>query len=229
MFGSFLPGLGWLAPPKSIRAWEPTLLWNQLHSFDPAGGGFDCNGLVYIRGCQEHFSPSAGGAGLVRDIQPLSHRRRSCGVVPLGYSISAAASSVSSDDADQFRNGIKPCGCTVSTMGLSEARGLVLFRVIRGGIGVTQRLGATGTVSSTGHCHTHPRTRASPEPTGHHQKRSPEMEGLFTRDAQAACDFSFSASKFSPFFHRVSVIAAILRASVRRAMVGLMPLASAAW
>src|ERR1700687_826282 len=35
-------------------------------------------------------------------------------------------------------------------MGLSEARGLVLFRVIRGGIGVTQRLGATATVSSTG-------------------------------------------------------------------------------
>ena len=33
----------------------------------------------------------------------------------------------------------------VSTMGLSEARGLVLFRVIRGGIGVTQRLGAPGT------------------------------------------------------------------------------------
>jgi hypothetical protein len=32
MFGSFLPGLGWFAPPKSIRAWEPTLLWNQLHS-----------------------------------------------------------------------------------------------------------------------------------------------------------------------------------------------------
>ena len=29
-------------------------------------------GLIYIRGCQEHFSPSAGGAGLVRDIQPLS-------------------------------------------------------------------------------------------------------------------------------------------------------------
>jgi hypothetical protein len=27
---------------------------------------------VYIRGCQEHFSPSAGGAGLIRDIQPLT-------------------------------------------------------------------------------------------------------------------------------------------------------------
>jgi hypothetical protein len=67
------------------------------------------------------------------------------------------------------------------------------------------------------------------EPIGHHQKRSPEMEGLFTPDAQAACDFSFSASKFSPFFQSVSVMAAILRASVSRAMVGFMPLASAAW
>jgi len=28
---SFLPSLGWFAPPKSTRAWEPTLLWNQLH------------------------------------------------------------------------------------------------------------------------------------------------------------------------------------------------------
>src|SRR5437773_6568599 len=61
------------------------------------------------------------------------------------------------------------------------------------------------------------------------RKRSPEMEGLFTGDAQAACDFSFSASKFSPFFHRVSVMAAILRASVRRTIVGLMPLASDLW
>jgi hypothetical protein len=47
------------------------------------------------------------------------------------------------------------------------------------------------------------------------------MEGLFTQDAQAACAFNFSASKFSPFFHKVSVMAAILRASVRRAMVRL--------
>jgi hypothetical protein len=114
-------------------------------------------------------------------------------------------------------------------MDLSEARGLVLFRVIRGGIGITQRLGVIDTMSSTGVSHTHPRTRASQEPIGHHQKDLPEMEGLFTRDAQAACDFSFSASKLSPFFHRVSVMAAILRASVRRAMVGLMPLASEAW
>ena len=58
------------------------------------------------------------------------------------------------------------------------------------------------------------------------RQRSPEMEGLFTRDAQAACDFSLSASKFSPFFQSVNVMAAILRANVRRTMVGLMPLAS---
>ena len=30
-----LPGLGWLAPPKSTRVWEPTLSWNQLHSEPP--------------------------------------------------------------------------------------------------------------------------------------------------------------------------------------------------
>src|SRR6266705_7138295 len=49
---------------------------------------------------------------------------------------------ISSVDATQFLKPAKPCGCTVSTMDLSEARGLVLFRVIRGGIGITQRLGA---------------------------------------------------------------------------------------
>ena len=95
------------------------------------------------------------------------------------------------DDADQFRNEIKPCGCTVSTMDLSEARGLVLFRVVRGGIGITQRLGATGTVSSTGVWHTHPRTRASREPTGHHQKQSPEMEGALHPRRSSGLRFQF--------------------------------------
>jgi len=105
-------------------------------------------------------------------------------------------------------------------MGLSEARGLVLFRVIRGGIGVTQRLGATAP------CRLQAIVILTLEPErlknrlATTKEESPEMEGLFTRDAQAACDFSFSASKFSPFFHSVSVMAAILRASVRRAMVG---------
>jgi hypothetical protein len=85
----------------------------------------------------------------------------------MGLSLRCSISVVPSsgrDDAIRLLKLGKRCGCTVSTMVLSEARGLVLFRVVRGGIGLTQRLGATGTVSSTGDWHTHPRTRASPEP-----------------------------------------------------------------
>src|ERR1700720_4026525 len=52
---------------------------------------------------------------------------------------------ISSDNADRFLKLASARGCTVSTMVLSATRGLVLFRVIREGIGVTQRLSATGT------------------------------------------------------------------------------------
>ena len=63
-------------------------------------------------------------------------------------------------------------------------------------------------------------------PIDHHaRKNRRRWKEVLTRDAQAACDFSFSMSKFSPFFH-VRVMAAILRASVRRTMVGWMPLAN---
>src|SRR6266852_8524474 len=79
------------------------------------------------------------------------------------------------DDAGRFVKLSKRCGCTVSTMVLSEARGLVLFRVVRGGIGFTQRLGARHR-APTGVSHTHPRTRASPEPASQHPRRSAEME-----------------------------------------------------
>ena len=44
----------------------------------------------------------------------------------------------------------KRCGCVVATMVLSETRGLMLFRVIRGGIGFTQRLGAHRTACLQG-------------------------------------------------------------------------------
>ena len=47
-------------------------------------------------------------------------------------------------------------------------------------------------------------------------------------DTQAACGFRCSASKRTPFFQTCKVIAAILRASVRRAISGRMPLASSA-
>ena len=61
-------------------------------------------------------------------------------------SISAAACFISNDNADRVLKLASSRGCTVSTMVLSETRGLELFRVIRGGIGLTQRLSATGTV-----------------------------------------------------------------------------------
>jgi hypothetical protein len=102
----------------------------------------------------------------------------------------------------------------------------VLFRVVREGIGISQRLSASGTMrlQAIRMLTLEPERLKNQSATT--RQRSPEMEGLFTRDAQAACDFSLSASKFSPFFQSVSVMAAILRANVRRTMVGLMPLAS---
>ena len=104
-----------------------------------------------------------------------------------------------------------------------------LHILIREGIGLTQRLSATGTVRLQAIRMLTLEPERLKNQLATTRKRSPEMEGLFTRDAQAAFDFSFSASKFSPFFHKVSVMAAILRASVSRAMVGLMPLASDRW
>src|SRR3984957_9854152 len=74
---------------------------------------------------------------------------------------------------------------------------------------------------------THPRTRASAEPTA--IVRNESEDGLST-DAQAACCFKYSASKRTPFFQTIKVMAAILRARVRRAIVGFIPLATkAAW
>jgi hypothetical protein len=54
----------------------------------------ECKRLIYKRICQEHFSPFAGNAGLVRDIQPLSPWKTAPGVLHLGCSIAAAASSL---------------------------------------------------------------------------------------------------------------------------------------
>src|SRR3979411_1476718 len=113
-------------------------------------------------------------------------------------------------------------------MDLSEARGLVLFRVIRRGIGISEaKCHRTYAYRPLGCSPSNPSVSRTNQPPP--EKESAEMEGLFTGDAQAACDFSFSGSKFSPFFHRVSVMAAILRASVRRTIVGLIPLANDLW
>ena len=70
----------------------------------------------------------------------------------------------------------------------------------------------SGHLAPTGVRDTHSRTRASQEPIDHHpRKNRRRWKEVLTRDAQAACDFSFSMSKFSPFFHSVRVMAAILR------------------
>ena len=46
---------------------------------------------------------------------------------------------------------------------------------------------------------------------------------LRIRRAQAACGFRYSASNGSPFFQTCKVMAAILRAKVRRAISGRVP------
>ena len=61
-------------------------------------------GLIYKRGCQEHFSPSAGGAGLIRDIQPPLTMKTLVWCRARGLFHLSSFISISSDDADQFRN-----------------------------------------------------------------------------------------------------------------------------
>jgi len=50
--------------------------------------------------------------------------------------------------------------------------------------------------------------------------------GRILLDPQAACGFTYPASKHAPFFQSVSVMAVILRARVRRAISGFIPLTS---
>ena len=106
----------------------------------------------------------------------------------------------------------------------------MLFRVVREGIGITRRLkclDGTSRLQALRILTLEPERLKNRSTTT--EKESLEMEKALTQDAQAACDFSFSTSKLAPFFHSVKVMAAILRASVRRTMVGLMPLASERW
>ena len=63
---------------------------------------------------------------------------------------------------------------------------------------------------------------------GHHRGMKTWEITWVLFDAQAACAFSCSASKRSPLFQSVKVMAAILRANVRRAISGFIPLASKA-
>lgn len=51
-------------------------------------------------------------------------------------------------------------------------------------------------------------------------------DGADSRGTQAVCGFRYWASKLTPFFHTIKVMAAILRASVRRAISGRIPFAT---
>ena len=74
-----------------------------------------------------------------------------------------------------------------------------------------------------------PRTERLSNLTDHSQHRITEDgKALFTRDTQATCRCNCRASKSTPFFQIVKVIAAIFRAKVSRAMSGRIPLASRA-
>src|ERR1700720_2061166 len=107
-------------------------------------------------------------------------------------------------------------------MVLSETFRLSLFLVIRGGIGFLERLSARST-RLTGLWILTP----EPErPKNHRPSPRNESRDGFSPDAQAACCFRCSASKLTPFFQTIKVMAAILRASVRRAIVGFIPRAT---
>ena len=74
---------------------------------------------------------------------------------------------------------------------------------------------------------TRSRTRVSREPNGHRQ-RNPRDGADSIRDTQAVCGFRCWASKLTPLFHTINTMVAIFLAKVRRAISGLIPLASKA-
>src|ERR1700688_3118010 len=108
------------------------------------------------------------------------------------------------------------------TMVLSETFRLSLFLVVRGGIGFLERLSARSTCLTGLWILTLEPERLENLPAIAPNESS---DGLST-DAQAACCFKCSASKPTPFFQTIKVMAAILRARVRRAIVGFIPRAT---
>src|ERR1700693_4497947 len=116
----------------------------------------------------------------------------------------------------------KQTGCAVPTMVLSETFRLSLFLVVRGGIGFLERLGARSTRLTGLWILTLEPERLENQPA---IARNESSDGLST-DAQAACCFRCSASKRTAFFQTIKVMAAILRARVRRAIVGFIPRAT---
>ena len=113
-------------------------------------------------------------------------------------------------------------------MVLSEARGLWLFLVIREGIGCKWVTRCRSTQGRTVLTDTplEPSISRTRLPTIAENPR--RWKAFFTGEAQAACRCNCLASKLTPFFHMVKVMAAIFRARVSRAIVGRIPLATRA-
>src|ERR1039457_2678221 len=116
----------------------------------------------------------------------------------------------------------------VPTKILCETRGLQLFWGYPRGhrIDPETRCQTTAHRAPNERFDTLPRTRASHEPIWPPLRHETWEITWVLFDTQAACVFSCSASKRSSFFQSVKVMAAILRASVRRAISGFIPLAS---
>jgi hypothetical protein len=115
------------------------------------------------------------------------------------------------------------CAERAATMILSEARGLWLFSVVRGGIGFNKRLVLKAPLPNNG-VDTRPRTERFENRLS--QRAENAAIGIASQHAQAACCFSSSGSKPAPFFQIAKTIAAIFRAKVRRAIDGFIPLSS---
>src|SRR3989441_12647944 len=89
--------------------------------------------------------------------------------------------------------------CTVSTMDLSEAPGLVLFRVVRRGIGISRRLSASGTsgrVQAIGMLTLEPERLKNQRTTT--RRRSPEMEGALHRRRSSGLRLQFRNVEIFP-------------------------------
>jgi hypothetical protein len=88
-----------------------------------------------------------------------------------------------------------------------------------------QRLGARGTQRLSSVLRLTLEPECLKNPTSHLQRRSQGMKRTLCRDTQAVCGCRYLASK-ATLFQTINVIAAILRARVRRAIFGLIPLAT---
>src|SRR5205814_9537875 len=100
-------------------------------------------------------------------------------------------------------------------------KGLWLCWVVRGGIWCPVRLSAKAhSLTRLGYSPSNPEHSENDEPIERVPNRSQRL------CAQAACGFSCSGSKRSPFFQTIKLMAAILRARVSLAISGFIPFPS---